>query len=100
MIAEALFSTLLLAEILSQDCFITGEVTWSPQETKASLSTPCPIRIEQDGKLITMTSPKWVVQVTIPEEPGPQEFVYQWGQSEAKIGTRTIEVFYRPVGKS
>jgi len=82
-------------------CFISGEVYSSKVETKASLApTNCPIDIQQDGRLITMTSPKWIVQVTIPEDIGTQRFLYQWGQAEAKIGDRDVLVMYKPVGTS
>jgi hypothetical protein len=78
-------------------CFVSGEVYSSPTQTTAALTpTNCPISIAQEGRLITMTSPKWVVQVMIPEDIGKQEFLYQWGQAEAKIGDREVVVSYQP----
>jgi hypothetical protein len=78
-------------------CFVSGEIYASQNETRAALaSTNCPISIRQQGRMITMTSPKWVVQVLIPENIGKQEFHYQWGQTEAKIGDRSIRVSYKP----
>jgi hypothetical protein len=66
-------------------------------ETKAALiPTNCPIEIQQKGQVITMTSPKWVVQVIIPDDIGKQEFLYQWGESDAKIGEREVQVSYKP----
>jgi len=80
-------------------CFVSGEVYSERQEVKAMLvPTNCPIDIHQEGRVITMTSPKWVVQVMIPEDIGRQEFVYQWGQGEAKIGAMTVGVSYKPAG--
>lgn len=43
-----------------------------------------------------MTSPKWVVQVIIPEDIGTQAFLYEWGQAEARIGDRVVAVSYQP----
>ena len=96
---ELMFATLLLVEDPSSApvCFVSGEVFSSQKEITAAL-TPinCPIDIHQQGRVITMTSPKWIVQVLIPENIGKQEFLYQWGQTDAKIGDRTIEVSYKP----
>jgi len=86
---------------ISPVCFVSGEVYSSPTETQAALtSTNCPIRIQQEGRVITMVSPKWVVQVLIPEGIGKQEFLYQWGQAEARIGDQDVQVTYKPVGAS
>jgi len=46
---------------------------------------------------VTMTSPKWMVQVQIPEDQATHKFVYQWGQSEAQIDDRPVQVTYRPI---
>lgn len=98
MLVDALLSAWLSAQAPAQDCFILGEVSAAQEETTRLESTGCPITIRRTGKIITMTSPKWIVQVTIPEAPGSQKFLYQWGQSEATIGDRNVEVTYRPVG--
>ena len=80
-------------------CFVSGEVYSDREKVKATLvPTNCPIGIHQEGPVITMTSPKWVVQVLIPKNIGAQEFVYQWGQTEAKIGAMTVVVSYKPAG--
>lgn len=96
-----ILSTLLVAETpeTGPACFVSGEVRSERQEVKAVLApTNCPIEIHQEGRVITMTSPKWVVQVLIPEDIGTQEFIYQWGQAEAKIGDKAVGVSYKPVG--
>ncbi|HEY3197210.1 MAG TPA: hypothetical protein VGJ57_04285 [Nitrospirales bacterium] len=81
------------------DCFVSGEIYSSQKEITATLApTNCPIDIHQQGRMIIMTSPKWVVQVIIPEDIGKQEFVYQWGQSDARIGNRSVQVSYKPAG--
>jgi hypothetical protein len=98
MLVDALLSAWLSAQAPAQDCFILGEVSTAQEETTRLESPGCPITIRRTGKIITMTSPKWIVQVTIPEAPGSQKFLYQWGQSEATIGDRNIEVTYRPAG--
>ena len=86
---------------ISPVCFVTGEVYSSPTEIQAALtSMNCPIRIQQEGRVITMVSPKWIVQVLIPEDIGKQDFLYQWGQAEATIGERAVQVNYKPVGAS
>ncbi len=98
---ELILAALLVAQRpeTGPECFVSGEVSSQRQEVKALLApTNCPIEIHQDGRLITMTSPKWVVQVLIPEDIDTQEFVYQWGQAEAKIGAHTVVVSYKPAG--
>jgi hypothetical protein len=98
---EFVLSALLVTEKLETGpvCFVSGEVHSERQEIKAVLApTNCPIDIHQEGRMITMTSPKWVVQVLIPEDVGTQEFVYQWGQTEAQIGAKSVEVSYKPAG--
>jgi hypothetical protein len=97
---ELMLATLLVAERPEPGpvCFVSGEVQSEREEVKAVLvPTNCPIDIHQEGRVITMTSPKWIVQVLIPENIGTQHFVYQWGQAEATIGARTVAVSYKPV---
>ena len=96
---ELILASLLVAATpdTRPGCFISGEVYSSQNETKAVLvPTNCPIEIQQEGQVITMQSPKWVVQVVIPEGLGKQEFLYEWGQAAAKIGDRDVQVSYRP----
>lgn len=96
---ELVLSALLVTESsqTGPECFVSGEVYSQRQELKAALApTNCPINIRQEGRVITMTSPKWEVQVRIPEDIGRQQFLYEWGQSEAKIGGMTVEVSYKP----
>jgi hypothetical protein len=96
---ELMLAAVLLAEGPDSGpvCFVSGEIYSSQTETKAALApTNCPIDIHQRGRVITMTSPKWVVQVLIPENIGKQEFLYQWGETDARIGNRTVEVSYKP----
>jgi hypothetical protein len=96
---ELMLAAVLLAESPDSGpvCFVSGEIYSSQSETRAALvPTNCPIDIHQKGQVITMTSPKWVVQVLIPQNIGKQEFLYQWGQPDAKIGDRTIQVSYKP----
>ena len=96
---ELMLAAVLLAESPDSGpvCFVSGEIYSSQNETRAALApTNCPIDIHQQGRMITMTSPKWVVQVLIPENIGKQEFHYQWGQMDAKIGDQTIQVSYKP----
>jgi hypothetical protein len=98
---DLILSALLVAETPEPGpvCFVSGEVYSERQEVKAVLApTNCPIDIHQEGRVITMTSPKWVVQVLIPENVGTQEFIYQWGQAEAKIGATTVGVSYKSAG--
>lgn len=96
---ELMLAAVLLVESPDSGpvCFVSGEIYSSQNETRAALApTNCPIDIHQQGRVITMTSPKWVVQVLIPENIGKQEFIYQWGETDAKIGDRTIQVSYKP----
>jgi hypothetical protein len=98
MLVEAMLAAWLSAQAPAQECFILGEVSAAQEEATHLQSTGCPITIRRTGKIITMISSKWIVQVTIPEAPGSQKFLYQWGQSEATIGDRNVEVTYRPAG--
>ena len=96
---ELIFAAVLLVENPDSGpvCFISGEIYSSQKEVTAALaSTNCPIDIHQQGRVITMTSPKWIVEVLIPEDIGKQEFLYQWGQSDAKIGNTNVQVSYKP----
>jgi hypothetical protein len=96
---ELILAAVLLAESPDSGlvCFVSGEIYSSQNEIRAALApTNCPIDIHQQGRMITMTSPKWVVQVLIPENIGKQEFHYQWGQMDATIGDQTIQVSYKP----
>ena len=78
-------------------CFVSGEINSSQNEITTALApTNCPIDIHQQGRMITMTSPKWIVEVIIPEDIGKQEFLYQWGESDARIGNRSVRVSYKP----
>ena len=93
----------MLAEIvlcgwLTQTCFITGDVVWSQDQATAHLSTPCPIEIRVEGAVVKLTSPKWYVEIALPEEPAAQSFFYRWGQAEAQIGDHTVKVSYGPIG--
>lgn len=98
MLLEAAAAAWLYAQQTSQDCFIFGEVSATEEQVFELTATGCPIRIERKGKLITLTSPKFIVEITIPDAPGPQKFLYQWGQSEATIGNQVIAISYREVG--
>jgi hypothetical protein len=96
---DIILSSLLVTQAAAggPTCFISGEVSSSRTETTATLSpTNCPIDIAREGRRITMTSPKWVVQVIIPEDIGTQAFLYEWGQAEARIGDRVVAVSYQP----
>src|SRR5215212_5370160 len=98
MLAELILTAWLAAEAPMPPCFITGEVFYSTAQTSALLTSNCPIQIEREGTRIKMTTAKWIVQVDIPEEPGMHEFVYRWGQLEAKIGGQKVNVAYGPTG--
>ena len=98
MLAEVIMAAWLTAQTSTPPCFITGEVFYSIEQTTALLSSNCPIHIAREGTRITMTSMQWVVQVEIPQEPGMHEFVYRWGQREARIGDQTVNVAYGPTG--
>jgi hypothetical protein len=99
MFLEAMFVAWLSAQMDSRDCFITGEVsTTEEQGFNLEATIGCPIKIERKGKLIKLTSPKYIVEITIPEAAGAQKFQYQWGQSEATIGGQTVQISFREVG--
>ena len=98
MLFEAAAAAWLYAQQTSQDCFIFGEVSAVDEQVFELKATGCPIKIERKGKLITLASPKFIVEITIPDMPGPQKFLYQWGQSEATIGNQVINISYREVG--
>jgi hypothetical protein len=98
MLLEAAAAAWLYAQHTSQDCFIFGEVSATEEQTSELQATGCPIKIERKGKLLTLSSPKYIVEIAIPDKPGPQKFLYQWGQSEATIGSQVVNVSYREVG--
>jgi len=98
MLLEAAAAAWLYAQQSSQDCFIFGEVSATEEQVFSLKAMGCPIKIEHNGKLITLTSPKYVVEITIPDLSGPQKFLYQWGQAEATIGNQVITVSYHEVG--
>ena len=98
MLLEAAAAAWLYAQQTSQDCFIFGEVSATEEEASGLKATGCPIKIERKGKLLTLSSPKFIVEIAIPDGPGPQKFLYQWGQSEATIGNQVINISYREVG--
>jgi hypothetical protein len=98
MLLEAAAAVWLYAQQTSQDCFVFGEVSATEEQGLELKATGCPIKIERKGKLITLSSPKFIVEIAIPDEPGPQKFLYQWGESEATIGNQVINISYREVG--
>ena len=98
MLIAAAAAAWLYVQHTSQDCFIFGEVSVSEENAPNLSATGCPIKIERKGKLITLTSPKFIVEIAIPDAPGPQKFLYQWGQPEATIGNQVIAISYREVG--
>ena len=98
MLFEAAAAAWLYAQQTSQDCFIFGEVSAAEEPVSELQVTGCPIKIERKGKLITLTSPKFIVEIAIPDAPGAQKFLYQWGQAEATIGNQVIAVSYREAG--
>jgi hypothetical protein len=103
MLLEAAAAAWLYAQDTPQACIISGEVSASEEKiTNLQANVPsgmqCPIKIERKGKLITLTSPKYIVEIAIPDTPGPQKFQYQWGESEATIGDQVINISYREVG--
>lgn len=98
MLLEAMLATWLSAQTTSKDCFIFGEVSATEEQVFNLEATGCPIKIERKGRLVTLTSPKYVVEITIPDGPGTQKFLYQWGESQAKIGNHDVNIAFRPVG--
>jgi len=98
MLLEVAAAAWLYAQHTSEDCFILGEISAAEEQASELKATGCPIKIERKGKLITLTSPKYIVEIAIPDAPGPQKFLYQWGQAEATIGSQVIAVSYREVG--
>src|SRR5437870_13190290 len=97
-------STLLLAGFLSssiaipvesnipQACFIYGEVYFSANQITAVLSSNCPISIERKERRVIMKGQHRVAYFMIPEIPGVHEFLYRWGDSNARLGDEEIEV--------
>ena len=97
-------STLLLAGFLSssiaipiesnipQACFIYGEVFFSANQITAVLSSNCPISIERKERRVIMKGQHRVAHFMIPEIPGIHEFIYRWGNSNARLDDEEIEV--------
>jgi hypothetical protein len=80
-------------------CIIGGQVVW-PQdalEPSSHLTTACPIQIERDGRFIKMSSAKWIVWVSLPQQPVVQRFRYIWGDAIAAIGDQFVVVAYGPL---
>src|SRR5205807_9830658 len=98
MLLEVMFVAWLSAQMDSRDCFIFGEVSATEEQVFRLEATGCPIKIERKGKLITLSSPKYIVEITIPESAGAQKFLYQWGQAQATIGNQTVDIAFHPVG--
>jgi len=97
MLLEAMFVVWLSAQTDSRDCFIFGEVSATQEQVFNLQATGCPIKIERKGKLIKLTSPKYIVEITIPDVAGTQKFRYQWGESEATIGDQPVQISFREV---
>ena len=98
MLLEAAAAAWLYAQQTSQDCFVFGEVSAAEEQGSGLQATGCPIKIERKGKLVILASPKFIVEIAIPDMPGPQKFLYQWGQAEATIGNQIITISYREAG--
>ena len=98
MLLEVAAAAWLYVQQTSQDCFVFGEVSATEEQASGLQATVCPIKIERKGKLITLTSPKFIVEIAIPDLQGPQKFLYQWGQAEATVGNQIIAISYREVG--
>jgi hypothetical protein len=79
-------------------CLVMGTVWWPKEdmEPKMRLTTTCPIQIQRDGQFVKMSSPRWSVEVCLPEKPRPQGFLYIWGHSEATIGNHAVPVRFGP----
>ncbi len=98
MLLEAMLATWLSAQTNSKDCFIFGEVSATEEQIFNLQATGCPIKIERKGRLVTLTSPKYIVEITIPDGAGTKKFLYQWGETQAKIGDQDVNIEFRPVG--
>jgi len=98
MLLETVLAVWLSAQTDSRDCFIFGEVSAAEEQVFNLQATGCPIKIERKGKLVTLTSPKYIVEITIPDGPGAQKFLYQWGETHAKIGDQDVDIAFHPVG--
>ena len=98
MLLEAILAAWLSAQTDSRDCFIFGEVSAAEEQVFSLQATGCPIKIERKGKLVTLSSPKYIVEIVIPDGPGTQKFLYQWGEAHAKIGDQDVGIAFRPVG--
>ncbi len=99
MLLEAMLAAWLSAQTDSRDCcFIFGVVSTTEERVFDLEATGCPIKIERKGKLVTLTSPKYIVEITIPGGLGTRKFLYQWGETQAKIGDHNVAIAFRPVG--
>ena len=98
MLLETMLAAWLSAQTDSRDCFIFGEVSAAEEQVFNLQATGCPIKIERKGKLVMLTSPKYIVEIAIPDGPGTQTFLYQWGETHAKIGDQDIDIAFHPVG--
>lgn len=98
MLVEAMLAAWLSTQTDSRDCFIFGEVSATEEQVFDLQATGCPIKIERKGKLVTLTSPKYIVEITLPEGPGTKKFLYQWGEAQAKIGDQDVAITFHPVG--
>ena len=97
-------STLLLAGSLSsgiaipiqgnipQACFSYGELFFSANQITAVLSSNCPISIERKERRVIMKGQHRVAHFMIPEIPGIHEFIYRWGNRNARLDDEEIEV--------
>src|SRR5439155_20279886 len=98
MLLEVMFVAWLSAQMDSRDCCIFGEFSATEEQVFDRQATGCTIKIERKGKLIKLTSPKYIVEIAIPEPAGTQKFLYQWRQSEATIGGQTVQISCREAG--
>ena len=95
---DVILGLLLIA--MPPQCYVTGMVYGTPTiaETDAILlvTDGCPITIVRFERTVTMASPRWQVEVQIPERGGWLNFRYLWGQNEVAIGKQRIEVHAEP----
>ena len=96
MLLEAAAAAWLYAQQTSQDCFIFGEVSATEEQVFELKATGCPIKIERKGKLITLASPKFIVEITIPEAPTPEEQIVKM----TKAINQAIKVLSDPLAST
>ena len=77
---------------IPQACFVFGEVFWSGSQVSAMLSSNCPIHIERNESLLTMTARHKTVTVKIPADPGVHSFMYRWGNRAVLFDDEKLEV--------